>query len=527
MLNIPRWKSFLIISVCLWGILYSLPNLFSAETLKSMPSWMPKQQIVLGLDLQGGSQLLMEVDLNGALKDRMHALVDEVRTILRKEKFGYTNLSVQTDGDTPCVTFSARDLSAVQEIKKILHESDRNIEIVVSGDVFKLTYTDHYIKERNKSIMEQSIGIITKRVDEDGTKEPTIQRQGDNRILIQLPGVSNIDQVKQILNRTAKMTFQMVDENASVEDALKGKIAPHNELAYGEKKLEGSDMPYILKKQIVISGENLVDASVGMDDRSGVVVHFKFDSIGARKFGLATRENVGKRFAIVLDNKVISAPVINQAIEGGMGIISGRFNTESATELALLMRAGALPATLNFLSESTVGPDLGADSINSGNKATLLAVLFVMVFMLFAYSFFGILANIAVLFNIILLVAGMTFLQATLTLPGIAGIALTIGMAVDANVLIFERIKEELRNGRKILTAIDMGYNRAMATIVDSNVTTLFGAALLYMFATGPVKGFAVTLSLGIIISMFTAVSLTRLITSWWLKIAKPKKLHI
>ncbi len=524
-MRIPKWKVFLILGTCFLGVLFLIPNFLNKDTIKQMPSFLQKQ-LVLGLDLQGGSQLLMEVDLKGALRDRMLSEVDEIRSVLRKGKFGYLNLAVIGDKENPAISFTARDPENIEKIKKALLELNNHFIPDIQGSIFKIKYSDAYIEERNRSVLDLSIGIISRRIDEDGTKEISVQRQGDSRILIQLPGVANPEDAKAILNRTAKMNFHMVDDSASIEDAIKGKLPPGTELLYEERK-GGQPIPCIIKKTPFLSGENLVDASVGSDPEAGISVNLKFDATGGRKFGLATRENIGKRFAIALDNKILSAPMIQSAIEGGSGRITGRFTVEEAAQLSLLMRSGALPAALTVLSENTVGPDLGADSIYDGKKATLISIALVAVFMVIAYSLFGFIANIALIFNIILLIAGMTLIQATLTLPGIAGIALTIGMAVDANVLIFERIKEEIRNGRKLITAIDLGYNRAMATIWDSNITTLFGAALLYIFATGPVKGFAVTLAMGIVISMFTAVSLTRVITSWWLSIAKPKKLPI
>ncbi len=523
-MKMQQWKIVLILATCFLGVFCAIPNFFTKETLKTLP-FLPQKQLVLGLDLQGGTQLLMEVDLKGALHDRMALEVDEIRRVLRKEKIGYLNLKVETKEDQSFISLNARDEIHVESIKTILSKMDPNLEFDIHQTHFKLNYTPAYVQSLKEAIIERSIGIISRRIDEDGTKEPTIQRQGEDRILIQIPGVSNSTEVKEILSRSAKLTFHLVDDKASMDDALKGKVPVGSDLLYEERG--GTPVPVLVKKQISLDGQNLSFASVGRDKNGNPSVDLKFDTIGASKFGVITKENVGKRFAIVLDQRVLSAPSINEYIPSGACMISGSFTIDEASKVALLMRSGSLPATLTLLSESSVGPDLGADSIYAGKKATLIAIAFVAVFMLFAYAFFGIIANIALVFNIIFLIAGLTLLQATLTLPGIAGIALTIGMAVDANVLIFERIKEELRYGRKPLTAIDLGYNRAMATIVDSNVTTLFGAALLYYFATGPVKGFAVTLALGILISMFTAVSLTRMITLAWYKLAKPKTLSI
>ncbi|MGF1609256.1 MAG: protein translocase subunit SecD [Kiloniellales bacterium] len=364
---------------------------------------------------------------------------------------------------------------------------------------------------------------MRRRIDETGTREPSIQRQGDTRILVQLPGVRDPERIKELLGKTAKLTFRFVEE-----DVLPGGPIPAGAellpLAPGEASRGESEL--VIRKRVMVSGDTLVDAQATFQDNQPVV-SFRFDTVGAKRFGDATRDNVGRRFAIVLDDQVISAPVIREPILGGSGVISGSFTVQQVQDLALLLRAGALPAPLTIMEERTVGPGLGADSIEAGRIASILGLVFVVVFMAATYGLFGLLANVALLVNLVLLVAALSALQATLTLPGIAGIVLTIGMAVDANVLIFERIREEVRNGRGPVSAIDAGYRRALTTIIDSNLTTLIAAVLLFQFGTGPVKGFAVTLTIGLVTSMFTAIMLTRLLVVTWLRQKRPQALPI
>lgn len=524
MFYIPKWKAILIIFVCLVGTFYATSNLFTKQGLEQLPSWFPKHQVTLGLDLQGGSHILLEADLRVVVEEYLTSLQDAVRQTLRKEKIGYTSLFL--DKNTYTLSFKLRDtLDSGQEavLYKKLQSIDPSLSISIEQDNrVILSLSGMAIKQREKSALEQSIEIIRRRIDETGTKEPTIQQQGDDRILIQLPGIDNPEHIKNLLGQTAKLSFRLLDLTTSVHEALQGHIPVGSEILEGDE----AESHYLVRKQVMLSGETLVDAQP--DYREGrPVVSFKLDALGAKKFGDITKANVGKRFAIILDKKVISAPVINEPIYGGNVQISGHFTVQQANDLALLLRAGALPAPLTPLEERTVGPDLGADSILAGEHATIVSIVFIALFMILFYSLVGIVADIAMVMNLVLLIAALSLLGATLTLPGIAGIALTLGMAVDANVLINERIKEELRNGKSIIASIDAGYNRAMATIVDSNVTTLMGGILLYIFGTGPIRGFAVTLSVGILISMFTAVSLSRLILVSWIRWRHPKTLWI
>ncbi len=522
MIHIPLWKTLLTLGICLLGILFVSPNFFTQAQLDHLPSWFPKNQIVLGLDLQGGAHLLLEVDVDAVIKEQMTSLADGVRTVLRKERIGYMGLSAKKD----FVTLTLRNSVDSEKAINFIKQTDREIEITSTPEgQLTLKLSEAAIAERKKSALAQSIEIVRRRVDEMGTAEPFIQRQGEDRILVQLPGLQDPTRIKNLLGKTAKLQFRFVDTSIAAEP---GKVIPGVDILPSQDEYEGEPVYYAVKKQVIVSGENLVNAQPAFDPQfNRPIVSFKFDSLGARKFGEATKHNVGKPFAIVLDNKVISAPRINEPILGGEGSISGSFTVQEAQDLALLMRAGALPAPLKVLEERTVGPGLGADSIASGERATIIGILLVVAFMFIAYSFFGAIANIAVIFNLILLFAALSLTQATLTLPGIAGIALTIGMAVDANVLINERIKEELRMGRKMLSAIDAGYNRAMTTIVDSNLTTLIGVGILYYFGTGPTRGFAVTTALGIMISMFTAISLTKQIVAWWIRWKRPTRLPI
>mgnify|MGYP001267706051 CR=1 FL=1 len=521
MIHIPLWRTLLIVSVCLLGILFVSPNFFSRTQLESFPSWFPKNQVVLGLDLQGGAHLLLEVDFDAVVKEQMNSLTDTVRTILRKERIGYTGLGAKKD----FATLTLRNPEDLEKTTSLLKHAERDIEISSTPEgQITLRLSESAIRERKKSALAQSIEIVRRRVDETGTAEPFIQQQGDDRILVQLPGLQDPTRIKNLLGKTAKLQFRFVDASVAAEP---GKSTPGNDVLPSQDEHNGQPIYYAVKKQVIVSGDSLIDAQPSFDQYNRPTVSFKFDSLGAKKFGEGTKNNVGKLFAIVLDDKVISAPRISEPILGGSGQITGNFTVQEAQDLALLMRAGALPAPLKVLEERTVGPGLGADSIASGEHATVIAIIMVAIFMFIAYSFFGAIANIAVIFNLILLFAALSITHATLTLPGIAGIALTIGMAVDANVLINERIKEEIRLGRKMLSAIDAGYKRAMTTIIDSNLTTLIGVGLLYHFGTGPTRGFAVTTSLGIIISMFTAISLTKQIVVWWLQWRRPTRLPI
>jgi len=531
MLHFETWKIVLIAAICAFGVIFSAPNLFSPTTLDKLPGFIPKQHVNLGLDLRGGSHLLLEVDFGAALKERLNSVIDSARTALRNARVGYTGLNVEGDK----VVLALRDFDQLKnqgrlaEVEKLFRALDPDLVPTIGNDgQVTLRYSDVALTARRKSAVDQSIEIIRRRIDETGTKEPTIQRQGQDRILVQLPGIDNPEHVKQLLGRTAKIIFQLVDTSLLPEEAQRGRLPPGDVLlpAEADSRRPGLPQNYVVHKRVMVSGDTLVDAQPTFSNNEPVV-SFKFDSVGARRFGEATKENVGKPFAIVLDNKVISAPVIREPILGGSGIISGSFTVQTATDLALLLRAGALPAPLVILEERTVGPDLGADSIKAGTTACIVGVVLVVVFMVLFYGLFGIFADIALFFNLAIMMACLTMLGATLTLPGIAGIALTMGMAVDANVLIYERIREEMRSGRSMLSSLDAGFKRAFGTILDSHVTTLVAGILLYELGSGPVKGFAVTLSIGVLTSLFSAILVTRLQIVSWLHRFRPKAIPL
>jgi len=529
MLYFSRWLVAVIVAVCAIGVLLALPNAFPERTLAGLPNWLPHKQLNLGLDLRGGSYLLLEVDMSAVVKERLENVVDSMRAELRKSHIGYTGLEATATE----VRFNLSDPKAAEQVKEMARKIDADIDTSVNAEGrVSIQFNSVALETRRRSAVEQSIEIVRRRIDESGTKEPTIQREGQNRILVQLPGVGNPEHIKELLGRTAKMTFQLVDENVNPEEAARGHVPPgdivlpmEEDRAAGGKG--GPAGTIVVKRRIMVSGDTLTDAQPSFQNGNEPVVSFKFDSTGARRFGEATRENVGKRFAIVLDNKVISAPVIREAILGGQGVISGSFTVQSASDLALLLRAGALPAPLTILEQRTVGPDLGADSIREGTTASVVAVVLVVVFMFVFYGLFGIFANIALFFNLCLMFGALSLLDATLTLPGIAGIALTLGMAVDANVLIYERIREEVRGGRSLISSLQAGFERAFGTILDSHVTTLVAGALMFFLGSGPVKGFAVTLSVGVLTSLFSAILVTRLQIVTWLRRTKPKEIPI
>jgi preprotein translocase subunit SecD len=403
----------------------------------------------------------------------------------------------------------------------------RSVDVVDGGNgLIRLTPTEPSIVERIRQAVEQSVQIVEKRVNELGTVEPSIQRQGVDRILVQVPGLQDPSRLKELLGKTAKLTFRLVDQNTPIDQALQGNVPPDSELLKGTKA--ENNQPYVIEKRVVVSGEDLTDAQPGFDQRNGEpIVSFKFNNNGARRFAQITQENVGKPFAIVLDNEVISAPVIREPILGGSGQISGNFTVQAANDLAILLRAGALPAPLQIIEERTVGPGLGQDSIEKGKMSSYVGAAMVIIFMFLTYGLFGLFANIAVAINVAMIFGVLSLLNATLTLPGIAGIVLTVGIAVDSNVLIYERIREEVRGGRSPIMAIDAGFARALATILDSNITTFIAAAVLFFIGTGPVRGFAVTLGIGIVTTVFTAYTLTRLIVAMWVRWWRPKTVPI
>ncbi|MGB6909377.1 MAG: protein translocase subunit SecD [Methyloceanibacter sp.] len=538
MLHFPQWKVILVAGIVIAGIVFSLPNLFPRSTMEEMPSWLPHKQVSLGLDLQGGAHLLYQLDENEMIDDWLGNIRSDVRETLRRNRISYIDLNQDIAARTVSVKIreGADFDKAYTELRKLAvpvggtfggFSGANNLDIERSGDNTVLfEATEAGLNQRMSSAIEASIETIRRRVDAFGTTEPTIQRQGRNRVLVQVPGISDVERLKKLIGETGKLEFRLVDPGVNAQELAQSKqVPPDDELLYST---DTPPIPYAIRRQALVSGENLVDAQPGFDQRTGEpVVTFRFDAAGAKRFARATQENVGLPFAIILDGKVISAPVIREPILGGSGQISGNFGVQEATDLSVLLRSGALPAKLTVIEERTVGASLGADSIASGKKATWLGLLLVVLFMFAAYGLFGVFANIALFVNIVLIFAVLSLIGSTLTLPGIAGIVLTIGIAVDANVLINERIREEIRSGKSPVASIEAGYTRAMTTIVDSNVTTLISTLVLFWLGSGAVRGFAVTLTIGIIASMFTAVTVTRLMVSYWLRWTRPATVPI
>ena len=523
MLQFSHWKTTIVLLVCLLGLVYAAPNLMTGDYSDDVPNFAPGKKVSLGLDLQGGSYLLLRVELDVVIEERLEGITSAVRQVLRKADIGYRGMGVEK-GAVRLMIRKPEDVDKARDLLKVL-DPQTIVEIDAAGEA-SVTLTEQAKIDARSAAVQQSIEIVRRRIDETGVREPTIQSQGDDRILLQLPGVDDPERIKALLGQTAKMTFRLVDITGSLANALAGRVPPGAQLLEAANPEPGEQSHYIVRRKVEVSGENLVDSQPTFQDGQPVV-SFRFDTVGSKRFAQTSTANVSRPFAIVLDNKVISAPVIREPILGGSGIISGNFTARSANDLALLLRAGALPAPLVVLEERTVGPGLGADSIEAGKLASVIGLVLVLVFMVIAYGLFGVFANIALFFNITLLIGALSALQATLTLPGIAGIVLTVGMAVDANVLIFERIREEVLLGRTPMSAIDAGYKRALTTIIDSNLTTLFAAMFLFSFGAGPIKGFAVTLAIGILTSLFTAIMVTRFLVVLWLRRRRPNVVPI
>ncbi len=528
MLQFSNFKISGILLVIFLGFVFSLPNFVSEDTRSSWPNALPHNALNLGLDLRGGSHLLLAVDTDTVTREKLEALVGDVRNALREASIGYRGLGISERAVLFTVTDAAQQQAAIDAIRGIdqgtlvglLNASPTSNELTVTddgADGVRVSFTEAAEIARNSKTVQQSIEIIRRRVDELGTTEPVIQRQGETRVLVQVPGLDDPQRLKDLLGQTAKLNFHLVDPNVSAYEVLNGGRQPAGtQIVYTETD---PPVPYLIQRRVMVSGERLVDANMGFDPTSGAPeVDFRFDAVGGKRFGDVTKANIGRPFAIVLDGKIVSAPVIQTAILGGSGRITGSFTVQEANDLAILLRAGALPAPMNVLEERTVGPGLGADSVAAGEKALVVGFAAVIIFMLLSYRLFGLFANIALIANLILIMGVLSALQATLTLPGIAGIVLTVGMAVDANVLIFERIREEMRDGRTAIVATDLGYSRALGTIMDANITTLLAAIILFQLGSGPIRGFAVTLGVGIMTSVFTAFVLTRLFVALWLK---------
>ena len=533
-LHVSGWTKWLTLIVIVVGMLVALPNALPPNVRARLPSWLPHQAVNLGLDLQGGSSLLLEVDMPQVQKERAESLMGDIGAAMRKARIPISGLETKADTVEVTVTDSSRYAEAktlVQNLNPAIATSmtggARQYDLIEpGGGRMILRQTQAFADQTRQQILQQSVQVVSKRIDEMGTREPTVLPVLPDRISVEVPGLSDPARLEELLGKVAKMNFQLVDEAA---DATHPTTAPIGDEILQQQALQDGTKPppLVVQRRIAVSGDRLTDAGTGFDQRNGQpVVTFRFDNAGARQFGEITKNNRNHRFAIVLDDVVISAPNINEPILGGSGQIYGSFTTQSANDLAMLMRSGALPAKLNVISQSTIGAELGADSIKAGRISAIAGLALVALFMVLRYGLFGLFADLALTLNLILLLAALTPL-ATLTLPGIAGIVLTLGMAVDANVLIFERTREEQRNGRGMLAALDTGHHRAMATIIDANMTHLIAAMILFELGEGPIKGFAVALFLGIITSFFTSVVVTRLIVITWLNVARPRALVI
>ena len=496
------------INIAFIYLVFFVISFFSILNFQTKDNLIIDKKVNLGLDLQGGSYLLLEINSDSLVEEKIQSKVIPIKKLLKENNLNYKDFKITNEN----IIFKINDVDKFELFFFSKKENAVNpyIDIYRSFELDYKKLNDNYIKVEfskyglltiNNSALKQSIEIVRRRIDDVGTKEPTILQRGDKRILVELPGLKDPERIKKLLGKTAQLNFRLVNNNS--------------EFGFDELISENGE-PLKISKRIVMSGENLIDAQPSIQNQQNEpTVSFTLDRLGAQKFGRATTDNVGKRLAIVLDGKIVSAPNINEPITSGKGVISGNFTFQEATDLALLLRSGALPTPLNVVEERTVGPDLGEDSIKSGVISLIVGFFLVILFMLYKYKIFGLIANIALIANLLMLVGILTILEATLTLPGIAGIILTVGMAVDANVLIFERIKEELKTEKSIIHAFDSGYSKAKITVLDANITTLIAAAILFAFGSGPVKGFAITLGIGIITTLFTAYFLARHITSF------------
>jgi len=531
MMQMSRWKIIAVIAAVIFSFLFALPNVLPASVREDLPGFIPKKVLNLGLDLQGGSYLLLEVETDALQKERVENLGEDVVRVLQEEGIQKGEITLEADGVIVPITNQAQVAQAFNVLNRQLPTPTRSGTLDMnitrmSDQRIRLRFTDTALREIASGAVDQSIEIIRRRVDELGTREPSINREGSNRIVVQAAGESDPEKLKEIIGQTAKLTFQMVNTNQDeFALAMSGEIPPGSELL---PNVDGGGMT-LVRRRVEVSGEMLTRAQQGSNPETGeIVVEFSLNGAGAQRFGAVTSANIGKPFAIILDGKVISAPVINSAITGGSGYISGNFDVRGANELAILLRAGALPAPLTVEEQRTVGAELGADAVEAGQISIVIAFVSVLVFMVLSYGLlFGGISVIALLVNGLMIVAAMSMTQATLTLPGIAGLILTLAVAVDANVLIYERMRDEMRSGRTPLAAADAGFGRAMVTIFDANITTLGAALIMFGLGAGPVKGFAWTLLIGVFTSVFTAVLITQVLLALWFRTRRPKTLPI
>jgi len=530
LLDFPRWKVWGIVLLCLLGVAFAVPSLVPESRTANWPRWAPSAHVNLGLDLKGGSHLLLEADTRDVARQRLTIKEEEVRTELRRASPRIEIGDISTANGR--LSFLLRDLNQIDAAREVIlplttgagmsGRRDWTIDVVDQNRIV-LTPTPAGLRTAIEQALETATDVVRRRIDPDGTKEVTVIRQGDTRILVQVPGLQDPAGLKALLGQTAKLDFKLVDQNATQEQISTGRAPVGSQIL----PYQSGGGAIAVKRRAMVTGDQLIDAQQSYDENGAPAVSIRFDTAGGRRFAQVTRENVNKPFAIILDDRVISAPGINEPILGGNAQISGNFTVESANQLAVALRSGKLPVELKVIEERTVGPELGADSIRSGAIASVVAILAVMAFMLITYGRFGMYANVGLILNALLILGIMAIFNATLTLPGIAGFVLTIGAAVDANVLINERIREEQRRGRKILDAVETGYKEASTAIFDANITNVIAAAIMFYFGSGPIRGFAVVLTIGIVTSVFTAVNVTRMLVALYLRRARPKALHI
>lgn len=527
MIHLSRWKVILLALSVLFGIVFTVPNFLTQAQRDALPGWVPKSTLNLGLDLQGGSYLLLEVDVPAMRAARLNNLAEDARTVLGEANVSVSTINRQSDGVIITLSNPAQMELAQQAMGALISGNARGVADRVvqrqGNDRIRYAFSEATMNAMASDAVTQSIEIVRRRLDSDGTKEISITRQGANRIVVQAPGQSDPAALKRLIGQTAQLTFQMEDYQNAARALQSGIIPPDSEVLMDE-----TGQPYLLKRRVVVSGENLTKASVGQGENNQIAIDFRFDGQGARRFGEATSANIGRRFAIVLDGKIISIPTINSAISGGTGQITGNYTIQSASEFVNLLNGGALPAPLNVEESRTVSAELGEDAVAAGALSTAIGFLIIVVFMLLAYGLlFGGISVIGLVLNGLMIVACMSLVGAALTLPGIAGLILTFAVAVDANVLIYERMRDEARAGRSVIASMDAGFSKAMATIIDANVTTLVAAAIMFFAGAGPVRGFAWTLGIGVFTSVISSVLVAQVLLAFWLKTAKPKKLPI
>jgi preprotein translocase subunit SecD len=529
-LALSRWKIILVVASALFGLLFTLPNLLPDSVLETVPAWLPHDRLSLGLDLRGGSYLLMEVDTNALNQERLTNLTEDVRTKLRVGQITFDNLGLQGQ----VVSFHVADAGQYQQAFKLLNNQiggqlktgGRDVSIVQQpGQIIQVSYVPQAARDAAEDAVTQSIEKIRKRIDALGATNPSITRQGATRIVIEAPGQSDPERVKAVIGKTGKLTFQMVDDSITADQLKSGEIPPDDQVLPSDDQFRPF---YVVKRRVLVDGGMLVNAEAGHDQDGGPDINFAFNGVGAQRFGEATSENVGKPFAIVIDNRIVSAPRIDGPILGGSGLIHGSFTEESAHDLALVLRSGALPAPLKVIEQRTVGAELGADAVKAGQISILIGAALILAFIILSYGLFGTFAAVALAVNGLMIVGVMSLFHFTLTLPGVAGLLLTLAVAVDANVLIYERMRDEVRSGRPAMAAADAGFARALTTIIDANVTTVVAAVIMFSVgAGGPVKGFALTLLIGVLTSVFTAVLITQVLIGWWFRATRAKKLPI